>query len=199
MSEYGFPGATALGLIYKDGVMLVADRRASYGTFVLSKNARKIFRVSERIGIVSAGFISDMQTLVREARYNANMFRLHNNREMNARALAKFMSNALFSSRTAPLMTQTIVAGFDKGEKSVIVLDALGSLIEDRYTAVGSGSEVALGVLEADYKENMTYEEAKDLIVRTVKAALARDSASGNGIDLLVIDEKGTREEFISI
>jgi len=198
MAEYGFPGATALALIYKDGVILAADRRASYGTFVLSKNARKVFKITETIGLVSAGFISDMQTLVREARFSANMFRLQNNREMNSRALAKLMSNALFSSRMAPLMTQTIVGGFDKGEKSVIVLDALGSLIEDQYAAVGSGSEVALGVLEADYKKDMTYEEAKDLVARTVNAALARDSASGNGTDLLVITKDKTWEEFIA-
>jgi len=199
MSEFGFPGATALGLIYKDGVILAADRRASYGTFVLSKNARKTFKITDRIGLVSAGLISDMQTIVREARYNANMFKLHANREMNARALAKFMSNVLFSSRAAPLITQTIVGGFDKGEKSVTILDALGSLVEDQYAAVGSGSELALGVLEANYKKDMTYEEAKELVVKTVKAALARDSASGNGIDLLVITQDKSSEEFIPI
>lgn len=190
------PGATAIGMMYLDGVVLAADRRASYGTFILSKNARKVFRVTDTIGLTSAGMISDTQTILREAKYGANMFRLQTNREMNAKALAKLISNILFSNRLAPLFTQIIVGGFDKGEKSIIVMDALGSIIEDKYAAAGSGSELSLGILEATYKEDMNYEDVKSLVLRTVKSALERDSASGNGVDMLFISKDKTWEEF---
>jgi proteasome beta subunit len=199
MSSSFIPGATALGMIYGDGVVLAADRRASYGTFILSKNARKVFKITNTIGLSSAGVISDIQTILREAKYGANMFRLQTNREMNARALAKLISNILFSNRLAPLFTQLIIGGFDRGEKSVIVMDALGSIVEDKYAAVGSGSELALGILEATYKDDMSYDEAKGQVLKTVRSALERDSASGNGIDMLFISKEKAWEEFFPV
>lgn len=190
------PGATAIGMIYADGVVLAADRRASYGTFILSKNARKVFRVTDTIGLASAGMISDTQTILREAKYGANMFRLQTNREMNAKALAKLISNILFSNRLAPLLTQMIIGGFDRGDRSIVVMDSLGSIVEDKYAAAGSGSELSLGILEATYKDDMSYDDVKSLVLRTVKSALQRDSASGNGIDMLFISKDRTWEEF---
>jgi len=190
------PGATAVGMIYADGVVLAADRRASYGTFILSKNARKVFRVTDTIGLASAGMISDTQTILREAKYGANMFRLQTNREMNAKALAKLISNILFSNRLAPLLTQMIIGGFDRGDRSIVVMDSLGSIVEDKYAAAGSGSELSLGILEATYKDDMSYDDVKSLVLRTVKSALQRDSASGNGIDMLFISKDRTWEEF---
>jgi len=197
MSEIVLPGATAVGLVYKDGVILASDRRASYGTFVLSKNARKVFKITDRIGLASAGLFSDIQTIVREARFNANIFRLETHREMNARALAKLLSVFLFSSRFTPLLTQLIIGGFTNDKKEILVLDALGSVIEDVYAAVGSSAELVTGVFEASYRENLSYEESRDLVVKAVKAALERDSSSGNGIDLLFITKERTWEEFI--
>jgi len=193
------PGATAIAITYNDGVVLAADRRASYGTFILSKNAKKVFKITDKVGLASAGMISDAQTIVREAKYGANMFKLQTNREMNARALAKLISNILFANRLAPLLTQLIMGGFDKGERSVIVMDPLGSLVEDKYAAVGSGSELALGILEATYRDDMTYDDAKSQVLKTVGSALQRDSASGNGIDMLFIAEDRTWEEFYPV
>ncbi|HYA22260.1 MAG TPA: proteasome subunit beta [Thermoproteota archaeon] len=199
MSSSFIPGATALGMIYSDGIILAADRRASYGTFILSKNARKVFKITDTIGLSSAGVISDTQTIVREAKYGASMFKLQTNREMNAKALAKFISNILFSNRLAPLFTELIVGGFDKGEKSILVLDALGSVIEDKYAAAGSGSELALGILEATYRDGMSYDEAKSQVLKTIRSALERDSASGNGIDMLFISKEKAWEEFVPV
>jgi len=199
MSSSFIPGATALGMIYSDGIILAADRRASYGTFILSKNARKVFKITDTIGLSSAGVISDTQTIVREAKYGASMFKLQTNREMNAKALAKFISNILFSNRLAPLFTELIVGGFDKGEKSILVLDALGSVIEDKYAAAGSGSELALGILEATYRDGMSYDEAKAQVLKTIRSALERDSASGNGIDMLFISKEKAWEEFVPV
>jgi len=199
MSSSFIPGATALGMIYNDGVILAADRRASYGTFILSKNARKVFKITDTIGLSSAGVISDTQTIVREAKYGASMFKLQTNREMNAKALAKLISNILFSNRLAPLLTQLIVGGFDKGEKSILVLDALGSIIEDKYAAAGSGSELALGILEATYREGMSYDDAKAQVLKTIRSSLERDSASGNGIDMLFISKEKAWEEFVPV
>ena len=60
---------------------------------------------------------------------------------------------------------------------------------------MGSGTEIAVGVLEEGYKEDMTMKEAKDLVVRSIKSAVSRDIMSGDGIDFLIITKDGTTEE----
>ena len=107
------------------------------------------------------------------------------------------MANVLFNRRYAPLITQTIVGGLDEEGPSLYVLDVLGSLIPDKYAVVGSGTEIAIGVLEEGYKENMTAEETKELVTRAVKSAISRDSMSGDGIDFLIITKEGVAEESI--
>jgi proteasome beta subunit len=77
------------------------------------------------------------------------------------------------------------------------VLDVLGSLIPDKYAVVGSGTEIAMGVLEEGYKETMNTEEAKELVTRSIKSAVSRDSMSGDGIDFLIITKEGVTEESI--
>jgi proteasome beta subunit len=76
-------------------------------------------------------------------------------------------------------------------------LDVLGSLIPDKYAAVGTGTEIAIGVIEEGYKETLTAEEAKDLVTRSIKSAISRDSMSGDGIDYLIITEEGIVEDSI--
>jgi proteasome beta subunit len=107
------------------------------------------------------------------------------------------MSNILFKRRYAPLFTQTIVGGLDEEGSSLYVLDVLGSLIPDKYAAVGSGAEIAMGVLEEGYKETSTVEEAKALVTRAVKSAISRDAMSGDGIDFLIITKEGVAEESV--
>lgn len=192
------PGATVIGAVYDKGVLLAADRRVSYGTFVLSKNAKKIYRITDKVGIASAGLISDIQTLIRMAKYEANMYKLQTNRDMTARALAKLLSNALFAYRLTPLLTQTVVGGFDFDKRAVYILDALGSIIEDKYAALGSGAEIALGVLESSYKDGERFENLREVVIKSMKAAQERDAASGNGVDFLRVESTGTVEEFVS-
>jgi len=192
------PGATVIGAVYDKGVLLAAYRRVSYGTFVLSKNAKKVYKITDKVGIASAGLISDVQTLIRMARYEANMYKLQTNRDMTARALAKLLSNALFAYRLTPLLTQAVVGGFDFEKRSVYVLDALGSIIEDKYAALGSGAEIALGVLESSYREEERFENLREVVVKAMKAAMERDAASGNGVDFLRVEPTGITEEFVS-
>lgn len=189
------PGATVVGLLYSDGVILGADRRAAYGTFVVSKSVKKLYRITPRIGLASAGLISDVQTIVRELNYHARMFQYNTSREITAKALSKLLSNILFANRLYPLITQTMIGGFTLNAHGIYVLDALGSVIEDKYAAAGSGTEIALGILEAEYRDKMNRSEAKELALKAIRTALQRDSASGNGIDLLIMDKAGPAEE----
>lgn len=189
------PGATTIGVVCKDGVILASEKRVAYGYLVISKGGKKVFKITDRIGAACAGLVADMQILSREIEAQANLFSMEVGRPISVRATAKLMANVLFNRRYAPLITQTIVAGLDEEGASLYVLDVLGSLISDKYAAVGSGTEIAVGVLEEGYKEDMTLSEAKALVTRAIKSAISRDVMSGDGVDFLMITKDGVAEE----
>jgi proteasome beta subunit len=191
------PGATTVGAVFSGGVILASEKRITYGYFIMSKGGKKVFKVTDRIGVACAGLYGDMQILAKEMEAQANLFSMDTGRKITVRSAAKLMANMLFNRRYAPLITQTIVGGLDEEGASLYVLDVLGSLIPDKYAVVGSGTEIAMGVLEEGYKETMTAEEAKDLVTRSIKSAISRDSMSGDGIDFLIITKEGVAEDSI--
>jgi len=191
------PGATTIGVVCNDGVILASEKRVSYGYLVVSRVGKKVFKITDHIGAACAGLVSDMQMLIREVEAYANLFRLDANRSISVKSAAKVMANLLFSRRLFPLITQTIVGGMDDEGASLYVLDVLGSVIPDKYAAVGSGAEIAMGVLEQGYKDGISLKEAKDLVSRAIKSAISRDVMSGDGVDFLTITSEGISEESI--
>jgi proteasome beta subunit len=189
------PGATTVGVVCKDGVILASERRVSYGYFVMSKTGKKVFKLSEKIGAACAGIVADMQILTREVSAYLSLYSYEREQSVMVRTAAKLMGSMLFEHRYFPYLAQTIVGGIDETGAKLYVLDPLGSVIEDKFTAVGSGSEIAMGLLETDYKEGMTVEDGKGLVRKAVKAASARDIGSGEGLDMLIITNSGIREE----
>jgi proteasome beta subunit len=188
---YLIPGATTVGIKGSEGVVLVSEKRLSYGNFVVSKNARKIFQLTPNAGVACAGLVSDMQDVIREAKALINIFVLEQGQLPRINTVVKVISNYLFGSRYFPYLTETIVGGVDQSGPHIYVLDPLGSIIEDEFAAVGSGAEIASGVLETGYRRAASLEELRELAIKAVKAGAARDAASGNGIDLLMIGPKG--------
>ena len=197
--EMALPGATTVGVVCKDGVVLASERRLSYGYFVMSKSAKKTFKITDTIGTACAGLIYDMQVLAREVGAYVTLYSYERERSASVRTAAKIMANLLFERRMFPLLTQTIIGGVDQEGPSLYVLDPIGSLIQDKFTSVGSGAEVAMGLLEAEYKEGLTTEEAKNLVTKAVRTAIARDIGSGGGLDLLMITKDGVKEESVKL
>jgi len=193
--RFFIPGATTIGLVYSDGVILASEKRISYGSMIMSKTGKKVFRIADQVGTACAGLVGDMQILTREVEAQAKLFSFDAKRPMPVKAAAKVMSNVLFSRRMFPLITQTIVGGMDDDGPSIYVLDVLGSLLPDEYAAVGSGAQLATGVLEEGYKEGMSQKDAKALVMRAIKSAVRRDVMSGDGVDLFVITKEGIQEE----
>jgi len=191
------PGATTIGVVCADGVILASEKRVTYGYLVVSKGVKKVFKITDQIGAACAGLVGDMQILTREVEAQANLFSMDVGRRISVRSAAKLMSVILFNRRYTPLITQTIVGGLDEEGPALYVLDVLGSLIPDKYAVVGSGTEIAIGVLEEGYKEGLSIEEAKALVTRAIKSAISRDAMSGDGIDFLVITKEGIAEEAI--
>ena len=194
-SRFYMPGATTIGLVFADGVILASEKRVTYGSMIMSKTGKKVFKIADQVGAACAGLISDMQILTREVEAQAKLFAYDAKRPMTVNAAAKVMSNVLFNRRMIPLITQTIVGGMDDDGPSLYVLDVLGSLLPDTYAAVGSGAQMATGVLEQGYKDKMTQKDAKNLVLKSIKSAIRRDVMSGDGIDFLIITKEGIQEE----
>ncbi len=196
----GFFGATALGIKAKRGVVLAADKRMSYGGFILSRNAKKVHPITDRVGIAVAGFYADMHGLIKILEAEIRYYETTNSVVMPLRSVAKLLSAILYSSKFFPYYIEAIVGGINgDGEPRIYVLDPVGAITEEDYIAVGSGATMALGVLESEYREGLTFEQAEDLAVRAMKAAMARDSSSGDGIDVLVITPEGYKEKAIKL
>jgi len=193
------PGATTVGVIFKDGVILASEKRVAYGYLVLSKAAKKVFKLTDRIGAACAGMVADMQILAKQVAAYATLHSLDSARPASVVAVAKLMANVLFERRLFPLLTQTIIGGVDEDGPALYILDPLGSLIDDKFSCVGSGAEIATGIIEASYKEGMSQEEAKELVIKSIKAAASRDIQSGDGVDLIIITPSGIVEKTVSI
>jgi proteasome beta subunit len=192
------PGATVVGISYNNGVILAAEKRVSFGNFVVNKSIKKTFSVTDYVGAACAGMVADMQVLVRQVEALAKIRKLETRREVPPNSVAKLMSVIMFERRYFPLLTQVIVGGINN-KPEIYTLDPLGSVLPDDYAAVGTGAEMALGIMDAEFKPNMTEEKAKELAIRAIKSAIQRDSASGDGIDVLVVSKNGHKEETISL
>ncbi len=192
------PGATAVGISHQGGVVLAAEKRVSFGNFVVNKNTKKTFPVTDFVGATCAGMIADMQVLVRQVGALAKIRKLETRRNVAPNSVAKLMSVIMFERRFFPLLTQVIVGGVED-KPQIYTLDPLGSLLPDEYAAVGTGAEMALGIMDAEYKKEFSEEKAKELAIKAIKSSIQRDSSSGDGIDLLMITSNGYREESFKV
>jgi len=90
------PGATTVGIVFKDGVILASEKRVSYGNIIMSRGGKKVFKLTEHIGAACAGLVSDMQILTREMEAYIKLFNLDVGRSISVKSAAKLMSNLLF-------------------------------------------------------------------------------------------------------
>lgn len=198
-AQFGYPvtGATTVGIACKDGVVLASEKRVTYGFSIMTKAGKKVFAINDRLGVAFAGLISDSQAVLRRISAETNLYELETRKPMSVRAMAKILANLLYAQRAYPVYTETMVGGMDEEGAKLFVLDPLGSMIEDRYAALGTGGAIAIGIVESAYSPEMGVDAGKELAVRAVRAAIARDVASGDGVDVLVISKQGAREETL--
>jgi proteasome beta subunit len=193
------PGAASVAIKCKDGVVMGSDRRATWGYTVINKNTKKVFKITENVGLTCYGLIGDFQILVRILRAQANLYLLDAGQKISTRSMGKMVSNYLYSRKMAPLYTNLVIAGMDDEGPELYTLDAIGSLMPDDYGAVGTGMLLSIGILEAEYKPGMTVTAGEKLVEKAIKNSIARDVMSGNGIDLLTFTKAGAKEKYIEI
>lgn len=193
-------GTTTVGMICRDGAVLAAEKKSTLGYLVASKSSEKIIQVEDHLALTIAGYSGDAQALARYLQAELKLFAIQNGRKISVKGAATLLSNILQGSKYYPYMVQLILGGFDE-RPAVFSLDALGSVEEEKkFFSTGSGSPMALGVLEDDYKDGMSTEEGAKIALRAISAAIERDIGSGGkGIDIAIITKSGlkiTTHEF---
>jgi proteasome beta subunit len=197
MTEITVPGACSVALKCKDGVVLGNDNRVIWGYTVTNKNTKKVFILTDRIGLTAYGLVGDFQMIVKILRAQANLFKLREGSEISVKGMAKMLANMLYQRKMFPYYVNVAVAGIDKEGPQVWTMDAIGSLMPDDYGVGGSSATMAVGILEAEYKPDMTVEEGTKLMEKTIRNAVKRDAMAGNGMDILVITKDGPKEKSI--
>ncbi len=192
-------GATAVGIKAKEGVVLAAEKRVAYGGFVMSRGGRKVFAIKDRFGLAFAGLFSDIQTLNRTMNVLIHSYELENNRPISVHSAARLLSVILYQNKWLPFISEIVFGGVDEFGTHLYVMDMLGSLIEDVYAAIGSGAPIAIGIIESRYREGLSVEEATQIAVDAVSAAVKRDALSGDGVDVVVITPEGVREKTVTL
>lgn len=193
-TDHALKGTTTIGVVCRDGVILATDTRATMGYFIAHKRAKKVYKIDDHMAMTIAGAVADAQTVVEILKVNSKLYRYERGKPMPVSAAARLAANVLFSSRFFPLMLQAIVGGMEDGRPRLFALDPLGSLTEEKCVSTGSGSPVAYGVLEAEFKEGMSVEEALPIILRAITSAMKRDAASGDSFDVALVTPEGYRE-----
>jgi proteasome beta subunit len=195
-------GTTTIAIKCKDGVVLAADKRVTAGYLVANKKFNKIVEITDKIAVTTAGTVSDVQLLVKLLRAELKLRDIRTNRESYVPEAVNLLSSLVYNNirkfSTIPGISHFIVGGTDTNGQHVFDVGADGSVTEvDDYVSSGSGSVMAYGVLETLYKENMSVNDAMDVAKKAINAAVQRDIASGNGIDIVVINDKGLKRALV--
>ncbi|MGD1004023.1 MAG: archaeal proteasome endopeptidase complex subunit beta [Methanoregulaceae archaeon] len=188
-------GTTTIGLVFLDGVILATEKRATMGFMIASKKAKKVYQVADRIGMTTAGGVGDAQQIARILTVECSLYQIRRGRPITVGAAATLLSNYLNQNRYFPYYVQLLVGGVDEHGPSVYSVDALGgSTKEEEIVSTGSGSPMAYGVLEDRFKTGLKEDEAIDLTIRGLIAAMKRDAGSGEGIHVVVITKDKYQE-----
>jgi proteasome beta subunit len=184
-------GTTTIGLVCKEGVVMATEMRATMGTLIAHKTTQKLFTIDDNLGLAVAGVVGDAQTLARYITAEVALYKLKRGQGMTVKSAATLTSNILAGSRFYPYWVGLILGGVDRDGGHVYALDMVGGAIPDEYVTTGSGSPYVYGVLEDHYEKGLSVNEGLDLAIRSLNAAMKRDSASGDGMTVASITSEG--------
>ncbi|MFX0035118.1 MAG: proteasome subunit beta [Candidatus Hermodarchaeota archaeon] len=189
-------GTTTVGILIKDGVVMGTESQATGGYFVASKQAQKLFEINQYTAATIAGGVADCQYVVNQLRALSRLKEVEEGKVPEPKYVASICRNILFSGRTY-FLSMMLIGGYSLKEKSgkLYGIDLLGTLYEEKeYISFGSGSPFSLGVLEADWKSNMSKTDGINLLKTAISSSKERDAGSGYQLQLCTIDKEGYKQ-----
>ena len=189
-------GTTAVGLVCSDGIVLTTDTRASMGYYIASRTVNKIAVINNHCALTIAGGVADAQYVVDQLKYQSNIYKLEKFQKLPISSAARLTSNLFFSAnrQVSPYFADILVGGVDMDGPQLYNIDMFGTLTKEEYYSTGSGSPVAYGILESEFKQELSVDEALPIAVRAVYGAILRNSGTGDGLNIVTIKEDVLKE-----
>jgi len=186
-------GTTTVGIVVRNGVVVAADKRASSGYYVAHKKVKKIVKIDDHVVMTTAGLVADAQMLASVLQYQARNYKIAVGKPIPIKMLASYLSLILNSSKYFPYIVQLLLAGYDEAPR-LFAVEWFGDYVEEDYAVTGSGSPIAVGVIESEYSKDMDIEKAVEIAVKAVRASIRRDTFTGEAVDVVVVTKEGIRE-----
>ena len=197
-------GTTTLGIICKDGIVIAADKRATYGgssgvSYIAGKDQEKILEVTPNIIVTTAGTASDTRRIIKIVRAELKLKELRSRSETTVRRAANLFANIAYQGIRTPSMIPSIahflLAGYDEGGFYLydIMPDGLLDLKED-YAVSGSGMVNVNPILDTYYTKNLSVKDGIELAKKCVAASIGRDPGSGEGVDIFVVKKNEIKQ-----
>ncbi|KAK9918823.1 hypothetical protein WJX75_007250 [Coccomyxa subellipsoidea] len=187
-------GTTTLGFIFKHGVIIAVDSRASMGSYISSQTVKKVIEINPYLLGTMAGGAADCQFWQRNLGQQCRLYELNNGKRISVRAASKLLANVMFSYKGYGLSMGTMVAGYDPTGPGLYYVDSDGQRTKGQIFSVGSGSLYAYGVLDNGYKWDMEVEDAIELGRRSIYHATFRDAVSGGTVSVYHVTADGWKK-----
>lgn len=187
-------GTTTLAFIFKEGVIVAADSRASMGGYISSQSVKKIIEINPYMIGTMAGGAADCQFWHRNLGIKCRLHELANKRRISVTGASKLLANILYSYRGMGLSVGTMIAGWDETGPGLYYVDSEGGRLKGTRFSVGSGSPYAYGILDNGYRHDMSIEEAAELARRAIYHATFRDGASGGVASVYYVGPDGWKK-----
>ena len=184
-------GTTTVGLVCSDGIVMASDRRATMGYFIANKDIQKVYQIDDNLSMTIAGGVGDAQALIRLMQAESSLYKFKHGKPIAVKSAASLLSNLLHNYRFYPFYVQLIIGGYDGEKAEIYSLDAAGGMTNEKYVSTGSGSPIAYGLLEELYKDNGSVKDNLRAAGKAIAAAMKRDAATGEHVDLISITKSG--------
>ena len=194
-------GTTTVGIVCSDGLVLAADKRATSGYLIAYKKFEKVIKITDNIAVTVAGTVSDVQLLVKYLRAELKLKDIRTGKTSSVKEAANLLANFVYGNIRRMSMivgvSHFVLGGKDNEGFHLYDISPDGSIaLIDDYVSSGSGSVMAFGVLETLYEHGLSVDEGMKMAAKSVNAAVQRDIASGNGIDIFTITKDGVKKAF---
>lgn len=193
-------GTTTVGIVCKDGIILAADKRACLGLSMIGdKKVDKIYKISPNLAVTIAGTVSDAQLITKLIKAELNLKRIRTEKEPSVKEVANLLGSIVYQNirKFSPILgiTGFLIGGKDNTGFYLYDIGVDGSILpHDDYATDGSGMVYAVAILDTLYKKEMIVAEGIKLALKAINAAMQRDTATGEGIDIITITKEGVKK-----
>lgn len=195
-------GTSILGIVCKDGIIMAADRQVTAGMTVMFKNKEKVLKINDYLVFSGCGLAAASDRIKKVLPAELKLKELRSKSRPTVKQSANLLAEIIYHNIRQPSMVPdevgALIAGFNEdGTTELYSIDPAGSIkrIEDFDTNFGSGMPYMLGLLERQYKKDLTIKEGVELAIEALKSSTQRDIGSGYGLDIFTITKDGIKHE----